>query len=180
MSDKVSDEIANQHLPYEINQLRGTFNQLMQIERAVFDERDVSRLIVRNALIESFCVHARSLIDFFANRRTKPTDVIAGDFGAFPASLEPENKPLQFIRTKLNKQIFHLTQDRTIIEAEQFDAQSDGIAVLRLIEPEIERFNALRPLKCTIPPLNAPNLQSRTTTTSPTKSMQIVEFKPAT
>lgn len=165
MSDQILNEIWKEHLPYEIDQLRGSFGQLKDKERDDRDDSDVALRVVRNALIESFCVHARSLIDFFANRRIKKTDVTAEDFGHFPASLQTEKEPLKTLRMKINKQIFHLTCNRTIFETAKFDLQTDGVHILQLIEKEIERFNQLRPLDCKIPPLQAPSFRPPSNTT---------------
>jgi hypothetical protein len=172
MSDQIIlSDIANEHLPHEIDQLRGTFRQLEEMEKAgAAEPSDVTTRILKNALIESFCVHARTLIDFFANRPTND-DVVAEHFGCFPALLKPNEKPLSCLRTTLNKQIFHLTRNRTIIDAKKFDVSTDGVEVLRMIEPEIERFNKLRPLECRVPPVEAPSLPSRTTTALAAKTI---------
>ena len=51
-------EIYNEHLPYEIDMLRSTYIHLTANPPPVG--------VVKDALIESFCVHARSLLDFFS------------------------------------------------------------------------------------------------------------------
>lgn len=74
MPDAILMDIIEKHLPYEIDMLRRTHTQLSKI-----DEADEQRAI-RNALIESFCIHARSLLHFFANNKMRITDAIAKEF----------------------------------------------------------------------------------------------------
>jgi hypothetical protein len=58
-----------------------------------------SDLVINNALIESFCIHARSLIEFFA----KP----GGAVKYTDSSYTPEG-PRQGLEQKLHRQIAHL------------------------------------------------------------------------
>jgi len=74
MPDKVIVDIFHEHLPYEIDMLRSTYHRLANLPNIDTD--------IRNALIESFCVHARALLDFFSNRSTDATDAIATDLTA--------------------------------------------------------------------------------------------------
>jgi len=135
MPDEISVDIFNQHIPYEIDMLRETYRMLA----ATPPPADA----YKNALIEAFCVHARSLVDFFMCRKSKPDDVIASDFASgYTAQLNDTVEPLKTIRVKLNKQIFHLTKDRTIIDADKFDPGRDGTVVVNQLEREIECFTA--------------------------------------
>jgi hypothetical protein len=116
----------------------------------------------RNALIEALCVHARSLIDFFSDKRSKKSDAIASDFTTgFVTGLDlTKEGTLDCLRTKLNKHIFHLTTDRTIVDSKKFDVGKDGLKLLEMLEPEIIKFTAaLRPdfgsFKCQTSPLTA-------------------------
>ena len=52
------DELLHVHVRYELDMLFATFEQL---------RTPVPNVVVGNALIESFCMHARALIDFFDN-----------------------------------------------------------------------------------------------------------------
>jgi hypothetical protein len=53
--------------------LRGTFELLNEIDATGgVAETDIAKQLFRNAFIESFCVHARSLLDFFS-RAAAPT-----------------------------------------------------------------------------------------------------------
>jgi hypothetical protein len=53
------EEILQEHLRYDVDMLEGTFRLLNE---------PTGDLIVGNALIESFCIHARGLIEFLSNR----------------------------------------------------------------------------------------------------------------
>src|SRR5262245_16629784 len=97
-------EVLGRHLVYEGWMLIETRRRLL----GATDEmvRNVVRTdtVVRNALIESFCVHARNLIRFFRDRddakASKFTDVAYTPFanGAIASDLV----------SKLNDQIMHL------------------------------------------------------------------------
>src|SRR5260370_26249933 len=116
MPDKILVEIIGEHLPYEIDMLRLTYKEL-EAGAKKSAPKSQEEQACRYALIEAFCVHARSLIDFFADKRYKQTDAIASDFTTgFATALDVAKEPLKSIRVKLNKQIFHLTKDPTIID----------------------------------------------------------------
>lgn len=52
------DELLHVHVRYELNMLFGTFEHL---------QNPAPNIVVANALMESFCMHARALLDFFDN-----------------------------------------------------------------------------------------------------------------
>lgn len=68
----------------------------------------------RNALIESFWMHARSLADFYASVKGKSNDdVFATDFIVPGQVVGPQPAQIQIdIRTRVNKQIAHMTIKR--------------------------------------------------------------------
>ena len=80
---------------------------------------DEYEIALRNALIESYAVHLRSLLDFFfldkPNR--KKTDVIAADYFEDPNEWI-ENRPemsqgqLQGIKDRVSKEVAHITINR--------------------------------------------------------------------
>jgi hypothetical protein len=174
MPNKILTDIFNEHIPYEIDMLRETYRMLAATPPPT-DAR-------KNALIEAFCVHARSLLDFFMCEGFKPDDVIASDFvTGFTPQLNDTVEPLKTIRVKLNKQIFHLTKDRTIVDADKFDPDRDGSEVVNRLEKEIGRFatacvgSKFGQLNCNTqpipficaPPVIQPSSQSTITTTFP-------------
>jgi hypothetical protein len=142
MPDEILLGIINDHLPYEIDMLRGLFRQLFgKVEPSEPDQR-----IQHFAQIESFCIHARSLLDFFYGAKSsKDDDAMVTDFATgytppFDPTKEPLKSRLKSLRCKLNKQIFHLTEKRTIAVNKKFDLGEDGACVLQTIEPAIVCF----------------------------------------
>jgi hypothetical protein len=144
MPDKILVEIIADHLPYEIDMLRLTYKELARAKKPENLEEEACH----NAIIEAFCVHARSLIHFFASKG-RETDAKASEFKTeFVTALDVAKKPLQSILDDvLNKQIFHLTKKRTTIDVKKFDVGDHGWTVLALIEPEIEKFMKALALK---------------------------------
>jgi hypothetical protein len=59
-------EVIERHLPYEIGMLVFTAELLETMQPGNLPDNENA---VRNALIESFCIHARNLIDFLAGKR---------------------------------------------------------------------------------------------------------------
>ncbi len=154
MPDQILIDIIDEHLPYEIDMLRDTYSALAATPAPTG--------VCKHALIKSFCVHARSLIAFFAKTPCRKGDAVAGDFTAgFVERLDPCTEPLKSLWTKLNKQIFHLTKDRTILDSDKFDPGTDGTKILQEIERELLKFrNCLLPdfkhFKCKTSPLAVP------------------------
>jgi hypothetical protein len=181
MADQILLDIINEHLPYEIDMLRSTYRQV-QIAAKNQASETLEQRVHRFSFIESFCIHARSLIDFFENHQTHPTDVSAANFTiGFATNLDRSKEPLKTLRAKLNKQIFHLTTDRTILTADKFDGGVDGRAILNLIEPEIVRFTSclasdFKTFRCTTDAILFPvgYLPQRTSTATVTTSVTSV------
>ncbi|MEO9634066.1 MAG: hypothetical protein ABJF89_13300 [Parasphingorhabdus sp.] len=95
------EEILGEHLPYELWMLRETHEKLGS---ALTDQ------VLCNALIESFCLHARLLLEFFEKKKSKHAkDYTGGSYKA--AHLGSLTKTE---RDKLNTQIAHITGYRTI------------------------------------------------------------------
>lgn len=93
------EEILEEHLFYEIWMLLHTDEAL----------RTPHSTVTQNALIESFCIHARQLLDFFENRQ----GVHAKDFTTDGTYVAAHLDGLKSQRRKLNTQIAHLTAQRT-------------------------------------------------------------------
>jgi DNA-directed RNA polymerase specialized sigma54-like protein len=111
MADKL--QILREHLPYEIKMLRYTHDRL----QAEVKDRESN-----NVLIESFCLHARNLIDFFRGQRNTKEYACARDFTT--KSYRPIDKEIhrQTVYKKLNDQIAHLTYRRAEDPAEKIGA----------------------------------------------------------
>lgn len=95
-------ELLNIHVRYELDMLFGLYEQL---------QRPASNAVCGNALIESFCLHARQLIDFFDNQQGLHAEQFTS------SGYEPlPHQTLGItptVKRKLNTQIAHLTEQRT-------------------------------------------------------------------
>jgi hypothetical protein len=118
------------HVRYEIAMLRCTFSDL-----AVRNIRDCQT----NALIESFCIHCRNLIDFFMEKRGPSEGYAAArhfavaEYQPFPKSVSPT------LYGKLSQHVAHITYSRTANDANKINAE-DRVELLTLIEDEIRNF----------------------------------------
>lgn len=79
--------------------------------------------IINNALLESFALHARNLIDFLYAEDPSSDDVYAGDF--FPCKedwvkIRPQITPLlEKVKKRANKEVSHLTYLRIKVTQEE-------------------------------------------------------------
>lgn len=124
-SQQALDEVFQTHLPYEVEMLRYAYDRL---------EGEITDDALRNALIECFCLHARSLIEFFE----KKGDVSAKAFanGNYVA-LVGKAQLVSAARRDLNNQISHLVNDqRTTSPAHKISADLRR-DYLNLIEAEL-------------------------------------------
>jgi hypothetical protein len=113
-SDEELKEFAEEHLAYEVNMMIGAAKGLSQPNNSQF---------VINALLESFTIHLRALIDFiWEPSNVWKDDAIACDFfnsteqwkkvrPDFPAALEPA-------RSRTGKEVAHLTYARMKVTPE--------------------------------------------------------------
>lgn len=105
---RTDDELrdAARTLDYEMWMVHQTAAVLL---RGLFGEGPMN-----NAVLESFGVHARNLVDFFYRATGKPDDVLAVDF--FPGSTQwkpdPEALLTDVVRTSANKLLAHMTYGR--------------------------------------------------------------------
>jgi len=68
---------------------------------------------LHDALLESFLVHLRNLIDFFCRPRERATDVVAEDFFDNPSNWKRNpTSTLEKARERANKELSHLTTGR--------------------------------------------------------------------
>lgn len=118
-------DILGHHLPYEFHMLQGTHAMLANREHDT---------IIANALIESFCIHARLLIEFFENKQgCKAKDFTDGTYAAAHLEL------LGHVKTKLNTQIAHLTDKRTTDPNDKITLD-DRSKLLAALEKEANNF----------------------------------------
>jgi hypothetical protein len=110
---------ASKHLAYEVWMFESTCHEL---------EAGGQPDAVRCALLESFAIHTRILLDvFFPPKIVKVTDVLAVDFFTDGSAWSETHKAssidaaLVNAHTRTNKEIVHLTYDRTTKEPESWD-----------------------------------------------------------
>jgi len=74
---------------------------------------------MNNTLLEGFALHLRSVIDFLCPSNTpKSTDITADDFcasGVWRPLVSPRPHSLTAARTRANKEIAHLTSNRSLL-----------------------------------------------------------------
>jgi hypothetical protein len=124
------------HLGYEIWMLQETYR------RCPDDANNTARaddaVIRDNALIESFCVHARNLIEFFTKEtsRKKLQKQYTNNYDPFSGvSITKINK-------HLNNQITHLREgERPITDSEKIGPQ-ERAKILKILSHEIREFKA--------------------------------------
>jgi hypothetical protein len=100
-------EYSGEHLKYEIDMLREAAALLPGIAPDTTWE---------NAVLESWVVHLRNLIDFLYPRRRRADDVVADDFVDDPDEWErrrrPLSEPIREARERADKRLAHLTTQR--------------------------------------------------------------------
>lgn len=130
----MSDQLTH-HLSYELWMLEQTLRRLAAGQ---------SDTVITNALIESFCIHARAIIEFLQDPAGDKARlyVLPGQYRPF--SSEP--KAVNTYKTRLNKQIAHLDKDgRHIVDSGKIDG-AERMAIYELLRSEYPRFLAcLRP-----------------------------------
>jgi hypothetical protein len=128
------EKIISEMLPYEIDMLRHAYQRSQSPE---FEQADI------NAFIETFCIHARSLIDFFWDRKPKKKNhaiarhFISGPYDPFGGVSPKPNR----LYAKLNDQIVHLSYSRTDVMEEKIGPK-ERLELNNLIEKEIENFGS--------------------------------------
>jgi hypothetical protein len=130
-------------LPYEIDQLRGTYERLI-----VGSSKDG---VIQNALIESFATHARILVEMFLGKRNSmdPTRFTEPQYS-------PDRVSLQVLYSEICGQISHLQEGaRAKNDSDKFNATAPR--TIGLLETEIKHFTeCLRPgcvFKCETQPV---------------------------
>ena len=97
--------LIKEHIPYELDMLNGTYEVLVN---------GIDNPIVRNAMIESFCIHCRNLIKFLKNK----------DDNLKVKELAPEFRHTEVAKNKnyndlISHQIAHLSKKRVSEEAKK-------------------------------------------------------------
>jgi hypothetical protein len=122
----LKEEFFTQHLPYEIDMLHATY-ELARASRSA-PEHD--------ALVESFLMHARNLIEFFQDRPSCDFDPRMFTVGSYQLN---KDFVAEAVLPRINRQISHLTVKRMSRDADKLGPR-DWALILRALEEEISRF----------------------------------------
>jgi len=128
-------KILCKHILYEI--------QMFRYSRKMWRTLPPNQAEV-NLLIECFCLHARNLIDFFwKGERPGAKNAVARHFtdndNYTPFGGICPQKKTEGLYGKLNKQISHITYDRTDEDAKKLNPDNREF-LYKMIEDEIENF----------------------------------------
>jgi hypothetical protein len=128
----------DEHLPYEIEMLRITYELLHKPVVVQVGGEEAAKLVL-SAMMESFSIHVRNLVEFFKYK--EPCDFSPGMFAiaGYPLKTRFVNDS---ILTKINTQIAHLTTRRTRVDQEKFNRDDDWQHAYEAIEREISRLYA--------------------------------------
>ncbi len=141
-----------EHLAYEVQMFAETA-EVLSTWGALRDPTDEQRVIV-NALLESFTIHTRSLLDFlYSPSRPKGDDVVAEDFFDDPKvwyrQRPAKSDLLKGVHKRVAKEVAHLTYARIGITPEAKQWQFNAIAV-ELVQV-FQKFANLLPADLTKP-----------------------------
>jgi hypothetical protein len=122
----LKEEFFTQHLPYEIDMLRATY-EFARASRSAPEHE---------ALVESFLMHARNLIEFFQDRPSCDFDPRMFTGGSYQLN---KDFIADQVLPRINRQISHLTVKRTSHDTEKLGPR-DWALILGALEEEINRF----------------------------------------
>jgi len=126
-------EIFEKHLRYELDMLIGTFELLEGSAKITTQEgQDVTEKITTNALIESFCIHARSLDHFFSTP-TRSDDATATTYTTDSYERPNRDKGWRELIHDVNKKIARLTKLRTSDEKKKVGTEERRKLVQTLV-----------------------------------------------
>ena len=110
-------DFSKEHLLYELNIFQWLVDAIPKTQKS----------FQLSAYLESFTVHLRALIDFLYEQPRWDGDVVAGDFFDSPGSWSSGAVPkiLDDARTRMNKEVGHITIDRKT----GMDPQSRGKSI---------------------------------------------------
>ena len=137
-----SDELvqASDHLHYEFWMFMSLANAL---GTGIFGQG-----VLNNAILESFTVHARLLLDFLYSDHPKADDVIAEDFLEDPSAWQDQrpqqSQTVAAVHRRVGKEVAHLTYARHEITPEA--KLWPFAAIAQEFEATFSRYLALVPL----------------------------------
>ena len=122
------EDFFTQLLPYEISMLRAAYD-LARAPKAAAEHR---------AMVESFLLHARNLIEFFKDKPSCEFDPRMFTVGSYQLDKE---FVADAVLPRINAQISHLTARRISSEAAKMGPR-DWALIVRALESEINRFRS--------------------------------------
>ena len=153
MTTRYTPEKLEHHLSYEIDMLNGSYGLITDITEILetSNASDQQKIIALNAVKETFCLHARALVEFFTKPKTKINS--ASNF----ANTYVSNKAPPDIERKLNNQIAHFMEGRSDLDTDKIQ-DSDRVTLLRWIGTELQRWMPLRDISYLA--INIPGVRS--------------------
>lgn len=118
LTNEEAYQYSELHICYELDMLRWSTSALLNIKKDT-DSTDPNLIFIKNAIIETFAIHSRNLIDFlFPPIKTHKSDVTIRDYLDDIGNQQiPECRGiLDEARTKAHKQVAHLTTERISYE----------------------------------------------------------------
>jgi hypothetical protein len=124
-------DILDEHLPYEVKMLFVTHDALYPPGRLVGGDL--------NVVLESFCIHARNLIEMFTRKRGERY-VLATDYIPSYSAFQGCQSEISDLYKKICEQISHLTYDRKRDPADKIQTDKHVPRARQLLEAEIKAF----------------------------------------
>jgi len=146
MSNENSNNDNIKHLTYEIQMFYKMAKGIDLIERSkipISNKDNVTKNVilendtVKNALLESFTVHVRNIVNFLSCKKTKNDDITYKTFLGDEERFFINNAPyIEILIEKINKEIVHLTEYRGNHEKTQWFISP----IVCELAPDIEKF----------------------------------------
>jgi hypothetical protein len=127
-------ETQLKHVAYELDMLVYTFDKLLLVEPLVRRSFQAGQV---NALIEAFCIHARNLHEFFQGSRADTLK--ANTFTDSRYKPRPNDQERKTLIGKINRQISHLTEQRTSVVEEKIGS-ADRARLYSILIAEADNF----------------------------------------
>jgi hypothetical protein len=122
----ILDDLMMDHVPYEVAMMRATHDGLVQGLQGT----------CLNAYIESFAIHARSLINFFNGKDGCRAEDFTDSYTPFACGRVPKR-----LTDKLNQQIPHITEKRFNSIGDKLNG-ADITELRTRIDRELDQFLA--------------------------------------
>jgi hypothetical protein len=122
------DDLIREHLPYEIKMLVATYARL--VNRRPEDDQ-----FLTNVFVESFCLHARNLLEFF-EKGGKSKGVVPQNYA------RPDYKCLHPRRhsVEINQQISHLIFGGRFATSDGKIGERERLEILETVRTELAHF----------------------------------------